>query len=76
MLASEISKREPHDPVEEHGVEKIKTVGDCSMAAAGFDGRAHDGAIIDIRGIGEARAFFAGRPALPDAGVSGRLELT
>jgi adenylate cyclase len=30
---------------EEHGVEKIKTVGDCYMAAAGFDGRAHEGAI-------------------------------
>ena len=25
---------------EQHGVEKIKTVGDCYMAAAGFDGRA------------------------------------
>jgi adenylate cyclase len=30
---------------EQHGVEKIKTVGDCYMAAAGFDGRAHDGAV-------------------------------
>lgn len=30
---------------EQHGVEKIKTVGDCYMAAAGFDGRAREGAI-------------------------------
>jgi adenylate cyclase len=30
---------------EEHGVEKIKTVGDCYMAAAGFDGHAREGAI-------------------------------
>jgi adenylate cyclase len=30
---------------EAHGVEKIKTVGDCYMAAAGFDARARDGAI-------------------------------
>jgi adenylate cyclase len=29
---------------EQHGVEKIKTVGDSYMAAAGFDGRAADGA--------------------------------
>jgi len=29
---------------ERHGVEKIKTVGDCYMAAAGFDGRAREGA--------------------------------
>jgi adenylate cyclase len=28
-----------------HGVEKIKTVGDCYMAAAGFDGRAREGAL-------------------------------
>ena len=28
-----------------HGVEKIKTVGDSYMAAAGFDGRAREGAI-------------------------------
>jgi adenylate cyclase len=30
---------------EQHGVEKIKTVGDSYMAAAGFDGRAADGAV-------------------------------
>jgi adenylate cyclase len=30
---------------EQYGVEKIKTVGDSYMAAAGFDGRAHDGAV-------------------------------
>ena len=30
---------------EQHGVEKIKTVGDCYMAAAGFDGRAQEGAV-------------------------------
>jgi adenylate cyclase len=30
---------------EQHGVEKIKTVGDCYMAAAGFDGRAREGAV-------------------------------
>jgi adenylate cyclase len=30
---------------EQHGVEKIKTVGDSYMAAAGFDGRARDGAV-------------------------------
>jgi adenylate cyclase len=29
---------------EQHGVEKIKTVGDSYMAAAGFDGRAREGA--------------------------------
>lgn len=29
---------------EECGVEKIKTIGDCYMAAAGFDGQAHAGA--------------------------------
>lgn len=28
-----------------HGVEKIKTIGDCYMAAAGFEGRAGTGAI-------------------------------
>ena len=30
---------------EQHGVEKIKTVGDSYMAAAGFDGRGRDGAV-------------------------------
>ena len=30
---------------EQYGVEKIKTVGDCYMAAAGFDGRAAEGAV-------------------------------
>jgi adenylate cyclase len=30
---------------EERRVEKIKTIGDCYMAAAGFDGRAVEGAI-------------------------------
>jgi adenylate cyclase len=30
---------------EQHGVEKIKIVGDCYMAAAGFDRRAREGAI-------------------------------
>src|SRR5712671_1629719 len=30
---------------EQHGVEKIKTIGDCYMAAAGFGGRAQDGAV-------------------------------
>ena len=30
---------------EQHGVEKIKTVGDSYMAAAGFDGRAREGAV-------------------------------
>src|ERR1041384_1759287 len=30
---------------EAHGVEKIKTIGDCYMAAAGFDGRAREGAV-------------------------------
>ena len=30
---------------EQHGVEKIKTVGDSYMAAAGFDGGAHEGAV-------------------------------
>jgi adenylate cyclase len=34
---------------EEHGVEKIKTVGDCYMAAAGFDGRTREGAIAIAR---------------------------
>jgi adenylate cyclase len=29
----------------QHGVEKIKTVGDSYMAAAGFDGRAQQGAV-------------------------------
>jgi len=29
---------------EQHGVEKIKTIGDCYMAAAGFDGAAERGA--------------------------------
>ena len=28
-----------------YGVEKIKTIGDCYMAAAGFDGRGLDGAV-------------------------------
>jgi adenylate cyclase len=41
---------------EQYGVEKIKTVGDCYMAAAGFDGRAAEGAIA----IGRfARAMIA-----------------
>ncbi len=30
---------------EQFGVEKIKTIGDSYMAAAGFDGRGHDGAV-------------------------------
>jgi adenylate cyclase len=30
---------------ETHGVDKIKTIGDCYMAAAGFDGRAPEGAV-------------------------------
>jgi adenylate cyclase len=30
---------------QQHDVEKIKTVGDCYMAAAGFDGRGREGAI-------------------------------
>ena len=30
---------------EQHGVEKIKTIGDCYMAASGFSGNAADGAI-------------------------------
>ena len=30
---------------EQHGVEKIKTIGDSYMAAAGFDGRAAEGAV-------------------------------
>ena len=30
---------------EQHGVEKIKTVGDSYMAAAGFDGRGREGAV-------------------------------
>jgi adenylate cyclase len=30
---------------EEHGVDKIKTIGDSYMAAAGFDGRAAEGAV-------------------------------
>lgn len=34
---------------EQHGVEKIKTIGDSYMAAAGFDGRAREGAIAIAR---------------------------
>ena len=34
---------------EQHGVDKIKTVGDSYMAVAGFDGRAADGAVAISR---------------------------
>jgi len=47
---------------ERHGVEKIKTVGDSYMAAAGFDGRGRDGAIAIgrfARAMLEANASYA-----------------
>ena len=52
---------------ERHGVEKIKTVGDCYMAAAGFDGRGRDGAVAIGRFAlamldGERRAAAAWQP--------------
>jgi adenylate cyclase len=34
---------------EQYGVEKIKTIGDCYMAAAGFDGRGAEGAVATGR---------------------------
>ena len=34
---------------EQHGVEKIKTIGDCYMAAAGFDGDAVTGGVAIAR---------------------------
>jgi adenylate cyclase len=50
---------------EQYGVEKIKTVGDCYMAAAGFDGRAVEGAIA----IGRfARAMIAVNSTQPKLG--------
>jgi adenylate cyclase len=53
------------------GVEKIKTVGDCYMAAAGFDGRAHTGGLA----IGRfALAILAANAAQPPLGGR-RLEL-
>ena len=56
---------------EQCGVEKIKTVGDCYMAAAGFDGRAHEGAIA----IGRfALAMFRANAAHGPLG-SGKLDL-
>jgi adenylate cyclase len=52
---------------EQYGVEKIKTVGDCYMAAAGFDGRAVEGAIA----IGRfARAMIAVNSTQPKLGHS------
>jgi len=44
---------------EQYGVEKIKTVGDSYMAAAGFDGRAHRGALVVDRAVAApvAQAF-------------------
>jgi adenylate cyclase len=48
-----------------HGVEKIKTIGDSYMAAAGFDGRARDGAVA----IGRlALALLAAIEQLPPLG--------
>jgi adenylate cyclase len=50
---------------EPHGVEKIKTVGDCYMAAAGFDGYAVEGAVA----IGRfARAMIAVNAMHPQLG--------
>ena len=50
---------------EQYGVEKIKTVGDCYMAAAGFDGDAVEGAIA----IGRfARAMTAVNSTHPRLG--------
>jgi adenylate cyclase len=50
-----------------HGVEKIKTIGDSYMAAAGFTGSAKDGALaigrfaLAIREIIDAEPIFGGR---------------
>jgi class 3 adenylate cyclase len=49
---------------ERHGVEKIKTVGDCYMAAAGFDGRARDGAIAIGRFALAMREMNGHRPPM------------
>jgi adenylate cyclase len=47
---------------EQHGVEKIKTMGDCYMVAAGFDGRAAESGVA----IGRfARAMVAVNAAYP-----------
>jgi adenylate cyclase len=54
-----------------HGVEKIKTVGDSYMAAAGFDGRAAEGAIA----VGRfALAMLAAQARQPPLGTR-KLEL-
>ena len=56
---------------EQHGVEKIKTVGDSYMAAAGFDGRGRDGAIA----VGRfARAMLQANASHPPLGTR-KLEL-
>jgi adenylate cyclase len=51
------------DLAEKHGIEKIKTIGDCYMAAAGVPRERSDHAIavvqfaLDIRDIAESRTF-------------------
>ena len=60
---------------EQHGVEKIKTVGDCYMAAAGFDGRAREGAVaigrfaLAMIEANAAHAPLAGRKLELRAGI-------
>jgi adenylate cyclase len=49
---------------EEHGVDKIKTIGDSYMAAAGFDGRGAEGAIAAGRFALAAIAAIARHPPL------------
>jgi adenylate cyclase len=49
---------------ETHGVEKIKTIGDCYMAAAGLDGRAHEGALAIGRFAFAILAAIDGQPPL------------
>jgi adenylate cyclase len=48
----------------QHGVEKIKTIGDCYMAAAGFDGRAAEGAVAIGRFARAMLVANAGHPPL------------
>jgi adenylate cyclase len=60
---------------EQHGVEKIKTVGDCYIAAAGFDGRAREGTVaigsfaLALMQASAAHAPLGGRKLELRAGV-------
>jgi len=58
---------------ERYGVEKIKTIGDSYMAAAGFDGHAADGAAAVGRLALAMREVIGNQPALGDRRLQMRI---